>query len=120
MLAPANSPREIYQSAQLAARDFFGPVGDVARFPRSFAITRSPGDELAPIRPAGAARAVPGAAFTAPGWRASGGTPGRGAWDGLRIVEFGSGAAGPIATRYFVENGATVLRVESKTRPDFL
>src|SRR4029079_5673101 len=29
-------------------------------------------------------------------------------------------AAGPIATRYFVENGATVLRVESKTRPDFL
>src|SRR5262249_23919675 len=35
-------------------------------------------------------------------------------------IEFGSGAAGPIATRYFVENGATVLRVESKTRPDFL
>ena len=56
MLAPANSPREIYQSAQLAAREFFGPVGDVARFPRSFAITRSPGDEVAPIRPAGGAR----------------------------------------------------------------
>ena len=36
------------------------------------------------------------------------------------ILEFGSGAAGPIATRYFVEHGATVLRVESKSRPDFL
>ena len=36
MLAPINSPREIYASAQLAAREFFGPVGDVERFPRSF------------------------------------------------------------------------------------
>ena len=36
------------------------------------------------------------------------------------ILEFGSGAAGPIATRYFVEHGATVLRIESKSRPDFL
>ena len=120
MLAPANSPREIYQSAQLAAREFFGPVGDVTRFPRSFAVTRSPGDEVEPIRPDGGARTVERASFTASGWRATGGTPGRRAWEGLKIIEFGSGAAGPIATRYFVENGATVLRVESKTRPDFL
>ena len=42
------------------------------------------------------------------------------AWAGLRLLEFGSGAAGPIATRYFAEHGATVLRVESKSRPDFL
>ena len=48
MLAPANSPREIYDSAQLAAREFFGPVGDVERFPASFVIVRSPGDEVAP------------------------------------------------------------------------
>jgi benzylsuccinate CoA-transferase BbsF subunit len=45
---------------------------------------------------------------------------GAAAWDGLRIIEFGSGAAGPIATRYFAEHGATVLRIESRTRPDFL
>jgi len=42
------------------------------------------------------------------------------AWAGTRIVEFGSGAAGPIATRYFVEHGASVVRVESSRRPDFL
>ncbi len=42
------------------------------------------------------------------------------AWDGVHILEFGAGAAGPIATRYFSENGATVLRIESRTRPDFL
>ena len=35
------------------------------------------------------------------------------AWDGFKIVEFGAGAAGPIATRYFAEHGATVVRVES-------
>jgi crotonobetainyl-CoA:carnitine CoA-transferase CaiB-like acyl-CoA transferase len=120
MLAPANSPREIYQSAQLAAREFFGPVGDVARFPRSFVVTRSPSDEVAPVRPAEGVRRVDHASFTAKGWRATGGTPGTRAWEGLKILEFGSGAAGPIATRYFVEHGATVLRIESKTRPDFL
>ena len=120
MLAPANSPREIYQSAQLAARDFFGPIGDVKMFPQSFVGTRSPGNEVATVRPSGGARVVDHATFGASGWRATGGTPGRRAWEGVKILEFGSGAAGPIATRYFVEHGATVLRIESKTRPDFL
>jgi crotonobetainyl-CoA:carnitine CoA-transferase CaiB-like acyl-CoA transferase len=120
MLAPANSPREIYASAQLAARDFFGPVGDIARFPQSFVRVSSPGDDVATVKPASGVRAVERARFEASGWRVHGGTPGRRAWEGLKIIEFGSGAAGPIATRYFVENGATVLRVESKTRPDFL
>ena len=83
-------------------------------------ITRSPGDEVAPRpargrRPARRPRGV---------HRVRPATDGRharpAAWEGLKILEFGSGAAGPIATRYFVEHGATVLRVESKTRPDFL
>ena len=127
MLAPCNSPREIYASAQLAAREFFGPVGDVARFPRSFVIVSSQDREAAPARPNGPAPAVgsadapalrrkpaPGAGFATQ--RAGE----RAAWEGTNIVEFGSGAAGPIATRYFVEHGATVLRVESRSRPDFL
>jgi crotonobetainyl-CoA:carnitine CoA-transferase CaiB-like acyl-CoA transferase len=112
MLAPANSPREIFQSAQLAAREFFGPVGDIARFPRAFVTIRSADGVAAPAGPASVrtdtARLEP---FTP--------KPGK-AWAGLRILEFGSGAAGPIATRYFVEHGATVLRIESRTRPDFL
>jgi len=120
MLAPANSPREIYASAQLAARDFFGPVGDVDRFPQSFVVTGSARGDVAPVRPDGGVRVVDRAAFSAAGRPATGGAPGRRAWEGLKIIEFGSGAAGPIATRYFVEHGATVLRVESKTRPDFL
>jgi benzylsuccinate CoA-transferase BbsF subunit len=42
------------------------------------------------------------------------------AWEGTRIIEFGTGAAGPIAVRYFAEHGATVIRIESRSRPDFL
>lgn len=40
--------------------------------------------------------------------------------NGFTILEFGGGAAGPVATRYFADHGATVIRVESRQRPDFL
>lgn len=43
-----------------------------------------------------------------------------GIYQGLKILELGAGAAGPVATRYFAEQGATVLRIESSKRPDFL
>ena len=41
-------------------------------------------------------------------------------FQGLNILELGAGAAGPVATRYFAEQGARVVRVESARRPDFL
>jgi crotonobetainyl-CoA:carnitine CoA-transferase CaiB-like acyl-CoA transferase len=116
MLAPANSPREIYASAQLAARELFGPVDDVARFPRSFVVVRSADGTAAPASPSPS----PGSFGLRPRGSAARPSSPEKAWHGLRILEFGSGAAGPIATRYFAEHGATVLRVESKSRPDFL
>jgi crotonobetainyl-CoA:carnitine CoA-transferase CaiB-like acyl-CoA transferase len=126
MLAPCNSPREIYASAQLAAREFFVPVDDVARFPRSFVVVSSRDGEAAPARPPGPApelgAGAPATSGRKPAPDAGFGAQrtGRAVWDGTNILEFGSGAAGPIATRYFVEHGATVLRVESRSRPDFL
>jgi benzylsuccinate CoA-transferase BbsF subunit len=45
---------------------------------------------------------------------------GHGIYKGLKILELGSGAASPVATRYFAEQGATVVRLESAVRPDFL
>ncbi|MEY2424038.1 MAG: hypothetical protein QOI95_4105 [Acidimicrobiaceae bacterium] len=103
MLAPVNSPRELYASAQLAAREFFDDEG----VPQKWAHFH-----VRPARSAGSNRR-PTANKTAQ-------TPTGGAWAGIRILEFGAGAAGPIATRYFAEHGATVLRVESASRPDFL
>jgi len=114
MLAPANSPKEIFASAQLESRDFFGPVGSVERFPRSFVVVRSADGEAAAVRP------EPFTPPAAPYPRTAPRARGAKAWDGVHILEFGAGAAGPIATRYFSENGATVLRIESRTRPDFL
>jgi benzylsuccinate CoA-transferase BbsF subunit len=46
--------------------------------------------------------------------------PARGVYAGLHLLELGAGAAGPVASRYFAEQGATVVRVESSRRPDFL
>ena len=124
MLAPANSPREILASAQLEARHFFAPLGGVERFPASFVQVRSRDGDVAPVAPRAPAPASPepGVAFAADGARPNGTrwSAGRRAWDGVNIIELGSGAAGPIATRYFVEHGATVLRIESRSRPDFL
>jgi benzylsuccinate CoA-transferase BbsF subunit len=125
MLAPANSPRELYASEQLASRGFFGPFAGIQRFPLSFVQVRG----AAPARPDPSPspfRAHPGVARAS--WCAqnddsdieSSDQRARAAWAGTKILEFGAGAAGPIATRYFAEHGATVLRVESKTRPDFL
>lgn len=42
------------------------------------------------------------------------------AFEGLKVLEFGGGAAGPIALRHLADHGATVIRVESRQRPDFL
>jgi benzylsuccinate CoA-transferase BbsF subunit len=43
-----------------------------------------------------------------------------GIFAGVKLLELGAGAAGPVATRYFADQGATVIRVESSKRPDFL
>jgi len=46
--------------------------------------------------------------------------PGRGVCAGVKVLELGSGAAGPVATKYLAEHGADVIRIESSKRPDFL
>jgi len=126
MLATVNSPREMFASSQLSARSMFGKLGEVDGFPTRFAITRSADNEVEPIDARGPAPKL--GAGPAPEWsprkvRTGDSTPptrAGSAWEGTRILEFGSGAAGPIASRYFAEHGATVIRIESRSRPEFL
>ncbi|HTZ08875.1 MAG TPA: CoA transferase [Acidimicrobiales bacterium] len=135
MLAPANSPRELVESRQLAARDFFCRLGGIEHVPRTFVHVRSPGEAVAQPGAGGPAEqgdpgavrlteAVPARArtpYVGPGPAPVPAPPGpAGAWAGTRILEFGAGAAGPIAIRYFAEHGAEVVRIESRSRPDFL
>ncbi len=125
MLAPANSPRELVESKQLASRDFFTTIEGLGEIPRTFLHVTSPGDSLAQPGPAtpraeGAAAAAATTTPT-PGAAAKGnGKIREPAWSGTTIIEFGTGAAGPIAVRYFAEHGARVIRIESRTSPDFL
>lgn len=122
-LAPAMSPREMFENQQLRAREFFTALGGYERFPHRFVVATSVDGAVAP---AVAMRPAPELGSSAPEWHTppvehpTTGTAGSGAWSGVNIIEFGSGAAGPISTRYFVEHGATVLRIESASRPDFL
>jgi crotonobetainyl-CoA:carnitine CoA-transferase CaiB-like acyl-CoA transferase len=129
MLATTNSPREMVSSSQLAARSMFGTLGSIDQFPTRFALARG---AVRPIESPGAKRAAPRLAEGPwPEWTPRGiaasdvaTTPNRsedaGAWEGTKILEFGSGAAGPIASRFFAEHGATVIRIESRSRPEFL
>jgi benzylsuccinate CoA-transferase BbsF subunit len=39
---------------------------------------------------------------------------------GVKVLEFGSGAAGPLGARYLADYGATVVRIESRKHPDFI
>lgn len=123
MLAPANTEREILQSRQLAARAYFTErAPSPARAERVQLPARFAAFPLARI---GAQAPALGDAqgFTASGLaaprctRAAGGA---GIFAGLRILEFGAGAAAPLATRYFADQGATVVKIESRQRPDFL
>jgi crotonobetainyl-CoA:carnitine CoA-transferase CaiB-like acyl-CoA transferase len=144
MLAPANSPRELVESKQLAARDFFTSIGGLGVIPRTFVHVTSPGDAVSqpgasaavtkpgtsdpvtkpgtsdPVtQPTSSAAARPKDATSVTGATVPG-TARDPAWSGTTIIEFGTGAAGPIAVRYFAEHGAKVIRIESRTRPDFL
>lgn len=127
MLAPANCAAEILASPQLAARNMFAPVGTATQFPTRFCVASTGAEtEAKIIIPNAAPELNQGPwpdwpanedvfAFDAPPQNA--GAP---AWQGLKLVEFGCGAAGAIASRYFTEHGATVIKVESCRNPDFL
>lgn len=137
LLAPCNDAREILSQPQLRSRDFFGRVqapgvvGGIelpARFAQastSMIGVRGPAPRLdehgAALRDE-IARAPRRAAEPSKreGLRLSTRAGGDGVLEGLRVLELGSGAAGPVATRYLAEQGATVIRIESARRPDFL
>jgi len=43
-----------------------------------------------------------------------------GALEGVKVADFSWVLAGPLITKYLAENGATVIKIESRTSPDFL
>jgi len=132
MLAPANTARAITASRQLASREFFvdvphAEIGMSIRLPDSFARSSAGGIGIRRRAP----RLGEDNQWGARGWglgvgkgRVPSDRPPRPnpqpLFSGLKILEFGGGAAGPLGTRYFADHGATVVRIESSQRPDFI
>ena len=113
------------EPAARGKREFFTTSTDSGRSHVPFVHVTSPGGrsrpspERRPLSPL-AENAGPCAPDTPPADTPAATAPELGAWSGTTIIEFGTGAAGPIAVRYFAEHGAKVIRIESRTRPDFL
>ena len=103
--------RDFLAVAQLAARDFFGPIDNVERFPRSFVVVRSADGE--------AAAALPPTVWTVRRviTRSTVQTVGRQGVGRREDSSFSVGRRRSATCAYFAEHGATVLRVESKSRP---
>jgi crotonobetainyl-CoA:carnitine CoA-transferase CaiB-like acyl-CoA transferase len=134
LLAPCNDAAAVLAEEQLRARDLFTALdspepGVRLLHPARCARTSAGGTDVrgrAPrvgehgaevLREWGGVEPASGSAAPVAPTRSRVGV---GIFAGLRILEFGSGAAGPLVTRPFVEQGATVVRVESARRPDFL
>jgi crotonobetainyl-CoA:carnitine CoA-transferase CaiB-like acyl-CoA transferase len=137
LLAPCNDARELLEHPQLRARSFFTELeiaDESARLEHPAFFVRSSAPELRVRRRAPrlgehqlevAQEWLAGRPRGAAGCEDSselGGEPKTraGVFAGTKILELGAGAAGPVATRYFAEQGAEVIRVESRERPDFL
>ncbi len=110
LVAPILDATAIRASSQLVARQFF-KGGAHAAIPRSVAAARRRGEEWSWLGPPDVATKLETGTtdLDRPG-----------PWHGTRIIEFGAGVAGPLVGRYFAEHGATVIRIESTSRPDFL
>ena len=137
LLAPCNDARELLDHPQLRSRSFFTELeiaDESARIEHPAFFVRSSAHELRVRRRAprlgehqvevaqewlaGSPRATAECAGSSA--LDADPRPDAGAFAGTKILELGAGAAGPVATRYFAEQGAAVIRVESRERPDFL
>ncbi len=120
MLAPANTAREILASRQYRSRELFAHLDDpeLGRIPipRRFVVADGVPGATRPAPRPGEQDAPPQLQIFASTNLANS----EQAFSGLKVLEFGAGAAGPLATRFFADHGATVIRIESRVRPDFL
>ncbi len=131
LLAPLVTVKEVVESPQLRAMDFWTPIEDRRRngtleYPtflhasETSAAVRSaaPGigehthSEVFNPSKNGIDQAMPVAVASPPSEN------GRGALAGLKVVDFGRSIVGPVVSRFLTLHGATVVRVESREAPD--
>jgi crotonobetainyl-CoA:carnitine CoA-transferase CaiB-like acyl-CoA transferase len=121
-LGPVNSVRDLLANPHFRERGYWQKVGPYIQPSRPARFSRS---NLAPLRPApalGADQAL------LDGWQDQRATAqptvvaqrlGE-AFTGLKVVDFSWVAVGPLTAKALADHGATVVRVESSTRVDYL
>jgi crotonobetainyl-CoA:carnitine CoA-transferase CaiB-like acyl-CoA transferase len=127
LMAPIATLRDVVESEQLAAREWFqplpGPDGEPMRHPGPFARFgaapiryRRPAPRLA--EHAAEIRAEPRRPSAPAPAAGSGAAPGALPLAEVKILDFMWAVAGPFATRTLADYGATVVRIESSRRVD--
>ncbi len=121
MVAPVNDAADLRRSPQLAAREFWTTVGE-REHPGPFAkLSRTPLTMARPAPALGADQALldePPPSEGTPPPRA--GDRSGEAFEGLKIADFSWIGVGPISAKALADHGATVVHVESVSRPDIL
>ena len=134
MLVPVSDMSDLARSPQLDARDFWTPVshpelGTDVIYPGAFArLSETPiryrrrppllGEHTAELL--AESRSRPAVHATANEPVEGDGVQGDGALAGLKVLDLSWVYAGPAATRYLADHGATVVRVETQQRMDGL
>ena len=131
LLAPCQTARDLWECPQLSARDYWVPVehpdlaaavsypGPFVKLDKTPITYRRPpplvGEHdrelLSPGRPEPPPAAAPARAGAAPKQATA-------PFDGLRVLDMSWVGVGPMTMKFLADYGATVIRVESVTRPD--
>ncbi|MBI2543852.1 MAG: CoA transferase [Candidatus Rokubacteria bacterium] len=125
LLAPVADTRDLLENAQLAAREFFVPLGRPEVEPDAVGpgpFAKFGATPLALRRPAPAIGEPTTEVLrewqAAPERAAPPAPSSPGPFEGLRVLDFAWVATGPITGRLLAEFGAAVIRLESATRLD--
>ncbi|MGD9934980.1 MAG: CaiB/BaiF CoA transferase family protein [Dehalococcoidia bacterium] len=119
MLAPLYTMAEVANDQQLAARNFWREI-DGVKYPGPFAQFSATPLRIERAAPAlGADQQILDAPRTGPAVTTGSGIR-TDSFAGVKVADFAWVGVGPIVSKQLADHGATVVRIESATRPDVL